>query len=275
MLITKSDGATEEFNPAKFRRGLLKVGANKELVEQVLAKVEKKMKPGMSTREIYKIARNELGKSAPGAKVRYNLRQALIRMGPAGYNFEKYIASILKTYGYKAQTPFELQGKCTTHEVDVTAEKDGQVIFIEAKFRRNFYDKIGIKTTLSSWARYMDLREGSKTHNATPNFNQCWVVTNARFTNHSLEYAKCQGMTMLSWNYPKDKSLADMVNHRALYPLTIIDEIQNHEFENFARHKLMLCKEVESKTPDELTRLTGIKGKRAERIIQVCKLATG
>ena len=270
IMIKKASGQTVPFNPEKIKNSLKRSGASQDIQDKVLKKVEESLVPGITTDEIYSIIRKELKGSSPSSSARYQLRSSLLRFGPAGYNFEKYVASILTEYGYKTELPFELQGACVSHEVDVIAEKDGRKMFIEAKFRNRFDDVVNIKDTMATWSRYLDLVEGARL-GLCPHFDEAWIVTNARFTSHSLKYGHCKNMVLIGWNHPKERTFAKMVDLNSLYPVTVLDDVTDKEVQIFSKHNLMLCRELVGKDVAQLAQLTGLPNSRIQSIIDQCQ----
>jgi hypothetical protein len=268
--IIKANGEPSVFNPQKVLGSIQRTGADEATAKAVLHEIEKNLKDGMHTKEIYQMVREELKRQQPWAAARYNLRDAINRMGPAGYNFEKYVASVLDAYGYVTDTPGSFQGACVSHETDVTAEKDGRRIFIEAKFRRDYNGTVNIKDTLATWARFLDLVDGSKI-GLCPHFDEVWIVTNARFTDQSLKFGHCKNMKMVGWNHPSENSFAHMVDINALYPITIIDGLSPKEITNFAKANIMLCREISQKTQEEIHQETKIPMERVGHIMEVCE----
>lgn len=269
VMIEKAKGIKEPYDEAKVRRSIKKTGADDRVTDAVLAYVRKHLKNGIKTSEIYNMVREQLRASTPWAAARYNLRDAIIRLGPAGFNFEKYVAAVLSAYGYKTETPESYKGACITHEVDVTAEKDGRIAFIEAKFRRDFNGVVSIKDTLATWARFLDLVDGSRI-DLCPHFDEVWIVTNARFTDQSLEFGHCKNMKLVGWNHPTERTFADMVDMDSLYPITVIDGLAEKELAAFARANFILCRDVCHMEPQELENVTGISVDRLASIVKMC-----
>ena len=270
IMVTKTDGSVVPFNESKVRQSLQRVGTDENTINDILRVVKKNIKSRMSTQEIYKMVNRELGMRSPWIAARYHLREAIVKLGPAGFNFEKYVAAVLSAYGYKTDTPDTYQGACVWHEIDVTAEKDGRNAFIEAKFRRDFRAAVNIKDTLATWARFLDLVDGSKV-NLCPHFDEVWIVTNARFTDQSLEFGHCKNMKLIGWNHPKEKSFAHMVDVDALYPVTTMKELRKPELQALADANLMLCRDVIGLDTDQLRNVTGLGVKRLESISKRCK----
>ncbi|MEY4744211.1 MAG: hypothetical protein RL272_156, partial [Candidatus Parcubacteria bacterium] len=271
MMIIKADGERVQFRPDKIVETLRRIGAKDELVNHVVQKVTAGVKDGMTTKEVYAIVRKELHKENRCIAHRYNLRSGLLRLGPAGFKFEKYVASILQAYDYKTELPDkELPGLCVMHEVDVVARTPSRTIMIEAKFRNRFDDTVNLKDTMATWARLIDLREGSKAGKNCPFFDEAWIVTNGRFSDRAHQFGVCKGIQMIGWSQT-EQSLARMVDHAALYPITVIDSLHQWELEKFSEKNIMLCRELTSKRPAPLAQGTGIPLNRMKSIIDTCK----
>lgn len=267
--ITKTSGQVTAYDANKVRQSILRTGADQKTADAILAVVEKNLKPNIHTKDIYAIVREQLSKEKPWAAARYNLRQGIIRLGPAGFNFEKYVASILNAYGYETKTPEGYQGACIYHEVDVTAEKDGRTAFIEAKFRHDFRSQITIKDALATWSRFLDLVDGSGIGQC-PHFDEAWIITNARFTNQVLQYGHCKNMVMIGWNYPRERNFAQMVDISSLYPITVINDLTQPEIDVFAKNDLMLCRELIDVPLGNLQENTGLSKKRLINLQKIC-----
>ena len=133
MKIVKHSGDIVEFNPDKLKSSLLKSGASTVVVENILQTIRKQMYEGISTKHIYKMAFGLLKKTANSHAARYNLREAIRLLGPAGFFFEKYIARLFASEHYETKTNITLQGKCVSHEIDVLIKKDGIIAMIDRK----------------------------------------------------------------------------------------------------------------------------------------------
>ncbi len=275
MLITKSNGERVPFNERKLRSSLARTGAKQPMIDHILANVKQRLHKGSTTKELYRIVTQELRKEARHIGHRYHLRTGLLKLGPAGFKFEKYVASILAAYGYVTTIPEkEIRGYCVKHELDVIAEKSGKRVVIEAKFRNDFNDDVDLKDTMATYARYLDLLDGGKAGTCDV-FHQLWIVTNGRFSDRAHQFGVCKGIRMVSWNGPKEHSLAAMVDHAALYPITVLENLRSWELDNLATNDLMLCREVAHAKPASLAKKVGMDIGRAEKMIRDCKMIIG
>ncbi|HCC21985.1 hypothetical protein A2480_02420 [Candidatus Uhrbacteria bacterium RIFOXYC2_FULL_47_19] len=270
MLIKKSNGELVTFDPNKIRATIKRAGANNELADRVLQRIQAKVRNGMATKRLFAIVRKELRRESRHLAQRYNLRTALLRLGPAGFKFEKYVASILNAYDYTALVPEqEYIGLCVKHEVDVVATKGGHSLVIEAKFRNRFADTVTLRDTLATWARYNDLRDGAETNRSCPLFDEIWIVTNGTFSDRAMQFGLCRGINMVGWRM--GQSLAEMVDHTALYPITVIDNLRQWELERFAKNDLLLCREVVIEDPDRLSDRLQLPRSRTKQIWKECQ----
>ncbi|MEA3249279.1 MAG: hypothetical protein U9Q03_02890 [Patescibacteria group bacterium] len=275
MKIIKSTGERVEYDPTKIRKTLLRTGADAKLVDRVIKRVSKRVTRDMATKRLFAIVRRELRRESRHLAQRYNLRNALIKLGPAGFKFEKYVSSILNAYEYKAHVPQkDLVGLCVNHEIDVIAEKDGRRMMIEAKFRNRFGDKVKLKDTMATWARFVDLCDGSRKNKSCPHLDEVWIVTNGAFSDRSLQFGLCKGIDLVGWS-TKQHSLATLVDHASLYPITVLDGLQQWELDKFSDIGLMLCREVATKSPGRLSGRTGMPRQRIANIIEQCKEVAG
>ncbi|RMD51369.1 hypothetical protein D6827_02370 [Candidatus Parcubacteria bacterium] len=272
--IKKSSGEIVNFDIHKVERSIRRAGITGSQVKFISKQVANQVREGMTTKEIYRIVKNELKKVNVGSVYRYDLKNALLRLGPAGYKFEKYVASILKAYRYDAYNPeYDLQGACVGHEVDVIAERDGRRIFIEAKFRNDFFDFVNLKDTMATWTRFLDLVDGASLGKCE-HFDECWIITNARFSDRAEKLGVCKGIHLVGWNFPKEASFGHMVDNALLYPLTIINDLTDNELDILASKDIMLCKEVLEYEAVDLAEILGADLQRAEWLIETAKKIT-
>ena len=134
MKVVKHSGDIVDFNPTELKQSLLKSGASQVVVETILQTINKEIYEGISTKQIYKMAFGLLKKASNSNAARYNLKEAIRLLGPAGFFFEKYIARLFASEHYETKTNLTLQGKCVSHEIDVLIKKDQIISMVECKF---------------------------------------------------------------------------------------------------------------------------------------------
>ena len=261
--IVKSTGEKEVFKPEKIKATCLRIGTSEEVADKIAQMVASKAHDGMTTKEIYGIVFDLLQKENPGLASRYSLREALFRLGPAGFNFEFYIASVLKAYGYKTELPDILRGACIAHEVDVVAEKENRSFMVECKWRKEVSIFITAKDVLSTWARFLDLVDGAAIK-LCPHFDELWIITNSRFSRDALQYAQCKNIAVLSWDFPPDRPLPAWIDAKGLYPVTALFKLGSESIPNFVKAGILLVRDLVEFSLDELKQRTGL----AEEVLQ-------
>ena len=268
--LKKRSGAREHFSIQKITRSLERAGADHSLADRVAHQVAGTVKKGETTHHVYQRAKKYLRTAHPVVGARFTLREAVKRLGPAGYDFEKYIMLLFREYGYKSHLPKILQGKCITHEVDVMVEKNGNRGIIECKLRKDQAIYINIKETLTAWARYMDLKDGAR-HGRCVKIDDVWLVTNSRFSGDSIAYGNCKKMKLLSWNTPAKMPLPAYIDAKNIYPVTILNSIQVHHLKALSRCEILLLKDLVSYDYRTLSRSTNLNKTQLEPLVTEAK----
>ena len=245
MKIIKHSGDIVEYNPDKLKKSLLKSGASKDVVEHILQTIQKEVYEGISTKHIYKMAFGLLKKASSSHAARYNLREAIRLLGPAGFFFEKYIARLFSAEHYETKTNLILQGKCVSHEIDVLIKKNNSLAMVECKFHAGREATSDVKVPMYILSRFNDLKEKKHTvFDSNQNISKCWIVTNNRFTVDAVTFAKCSGLDLLSWDYPKDNNLKTKNDNNYLYPVTCLTTLSLAEKDKLLILDVILVKEI-------------------------------
>ncbi len=268
--IRKADGTKQEFSIKKFRRSLKKSGASPEIINNIIEQVFKR-KP-KSTKEIHTIASEFLEHIQPSLAARYNLKRALMELGPSGYPFEQFIGKLFIAQGYKTRVSELVSGACVDHEIDVIAVKDNDHFMVECKFHNRPGLKSDVKVALYIRARFEDLQRASE-HGHKEKFSQAYMVTNTKFTSIAEQYAKCMNMQMLSWAWPNG-GIAALVDKFDLHPVTALTGLTKKQKKQFIKNGFVLCKDA----PREigLLKSMGFTDHEIDKLVQeatnVCKL---
>ncbi len=272
IYIIKSSGEKVKFSFEKLRKSLKRTGAEHDTVESILRVVKDELYEGISTKEIYNRAFALLKKKKSYLASKYKLKKAIYELGPTGYPFERFISAILTYSGYKTQVGRILQGTCVAHEIDVIAFKNGEATVIECKFHSEEGLKCNVKVPLYINSRYLDVKAHWDSKKMDKTLTPGWVVTNTRFTEDAIQYGKCCGLYLLSWDYPKDDGLKDRIDRLGLYPITVSTLLTNREKQFLLSREVVLCRELigDSFYLDHL----GVSQTRKEKILneinQIC-----
>lgn len=274
MKIVKQSGSIVDFNRDKLKSSLLKSGASKLVVEEVLSTIDKQLYEGISTKKIYKLAFSLLKKSSNSHAARYNLRAAIQLLGPAGFFFEKYIARLFLSEGYFTQTNLFLSGKCVGHEVDIVINKNNYIEIIECKFHSGRETNSDVKIPMYILSRYNDLKDKvHRVYTKNDKISACWIVTNNRFTADAIAFASCSGLKLLSWDYPEKTSLRIKIDNEHLYPVTCLTTLTLAEKDKLMVLDVILAQEI----VDNLETLStiGLSPNRIKHVIkevsELCK----
>ena len=270
VLITKADGERVPFHPEKLEQSLARAGASPAVRARIVSRVTEELREGMQTEEIYRHAFEKLRKEeeAPVA-ARYSMKRAVFALGPSGFPFEMFFAEVLRAQGWTTRADVILMGRCAGHEVDVLAEKKGKRVGIEAKFHNDPGGKTDIKDVLYVHARYHDLGQSP---DASSRVDEGWLVTNTRFTRNAIHYAQCSNLTLIGWDYPRERGLLTMIEESKVHPLTALTTLSESEKRRFLEKKIVLCKHVQ--TPHVLEQF-GIKPSNIPRVLEEAQRLCG
>jgi hypothetical protein len=245
--VVKSSGQTAIFSVEKLKASLRHSGADAPTVQKIVNIVSDELYQGISTKEIYNRAFSLLKEKKSVFASKYKLKKAIYELGPTGFPFENFIGAVLRYSGYEVHIGQVLNGKCVTHEVDVVARKNGRNIVAECKFHNIEGRNCDVKVPLYINSRYCDILDFSKNiTNKKTSPNEGWVVTNTRFTSDALEYGKCVGLYLMSWDFPKGHSLKDRIDRLGLYPITVSTLLTKREKEFLLSRDVVLCRQLDN-----------------------------
>ena len=245
MNVIKANGDEVPFDEEKIRRSLRRVKADPDVVEIVLELVIGKMYDRITTSDLYSIVFAELKTLQRRSAGKYNLKRAIMQMGPTGYPFEKLIAALFGADGYTASTGQFIKGRCVTHEVDVVAAKGDLLYHAECKFHSFLGRVCNIKHALYAHARFVDIEKGFASEAArSGRIYKGMLVTNTRMTSEAIAYGTCAGLGLLSWDYPQEKSLRGWIDSTGLHPVTSLTALSVKSKRQLLERGVVLCREL-------------------------------
>jgi len=266
ITITKSDGTKQLFEEEKLVNSLRRIGSSAEAIEDVVDQVEKEMKEGMSTTDIYNRAFFLLRKHSTHAAAKYSIRRAMMELGPDGFPFEKFIARLFQTWGYQTLTDQIMLGRCVDHEIDVLAWKGEELAMVEAKYHNEYGLKSDLKVVLYVKARYDDLMDTVFENDGLKRkLSGRYLVTNTKFTDKAVRYAECNGLKLIGWNYPAKGNLHDLIFENSLQPIACITSLTRDQKKDLVGRGLLLCTDIIGK-PSVLHDI-GVKPEETEKIL--------
>ena len=245
MKIVKHSGLIVDFNPDKLKNSLTKSGASASVIDDIMKKIQNEIYEGISTKKIYKMAFALLKKKANSHAARYNLREAIRLLGPAGFFFEKYTARLFFFFLYATLMNMILFGKCVSHELDVLVKKNDVISMIECKFHMGRDLASDVKVPMYILSRFNDLKDRKHpVFTEKDMISKCWIVTNNRFTSDAIDFAKCSGLNLLSWDYPANDNLKTKNDSNGLYPVTCLTTLTLAEKDKLLILDVILVKEI-------------------------------
>lgn len=228
------------------QNSLKRSGASQETAEKIVSQIEKGMKDGATTKDIYTHAFELLAREERPAAVRYSLRRAIMDLGPTGFPFEQFIAEVLRTRGFETSTDYIARGECAEHEIDVAAWNPEKLIMVEAKFHNELGLKCDLKVALYVKARWDDLanREFEGFGPQKRKLDEGWLITNTKFSESAIKYAQCRNMKLVGWNYPEKGNLQDLIEESRLHPITCLESITPSDEKLLMQSGIVLCKQA-------------------------------
>lgn len=276
LLVTKTSGEQEPFSEIKLRRSLEKAGAKRELIDLITNSIGKRTFSGIPTSLIFTYASEILKKSRSSLAAKYNLKLSIMELGPSGFPFEKFVGEIFRSMGYEVKTNEIIQGECVSHEVDVIAEKDNELLMVECKYHNKQGYRTDVKIALYVQARYEDLRKkwlqmpelANKSH-------RHWLVTNTKCSDDAIRYAQCVGMKILAWNYPENNSLKELIERSGLNPITSLTTLSKKQKDRLLDEGIVTCKDLAQQ--HHILKSMGFSRQKIDKILietlEVCSLS--
>jgi hypothetical protein len=261
IMVIKYSGEKEPFSIKKVYNSAMRAGASSFLAKEISREVEKEVYQNISTSEIFKKIKARLKKENLQLAMRFSLKDAMKKIGPAGFVFEDYARRVLSHYEMKVDPSMIIQGKCCQYEIDFLAFKEDLVYLGECKYRNNSGDRVDINVCLKSFAILDDVKNRGRFKDKKVNF---LIVTNSRFTNEAIKYSNCKGIELLGWDYPQNKGLEDMVEAKKLYPINILPSFKGYLAEALKKDRVMLVDDIFSLNIEKFGKRVNIPKKQLE-----------
>lgn len=238
ITVLKASGETEPFSEEKLYHSIQRAGIPQPLQQEVINHINSRLHNNITSREIYRHITEYLGKSQePFSRSRYSLKESVMLLGPTGYPFEDFIASVLEHRGYQVKTRQIIRGKCVTHEIDVIARKNGKTSMIEVKFHNSTGIRTNIHVSMYTKSRFDDVKDRYT-------FDDAWIITNTKATTDAIAFAECVGMKVFGWDYPKEGSIREAIEEYRLYPVTALVTLSMPQKIRLIQNHVVLCKAI-------------------------------
>ncbi|HKM93480.1 MAG TPA: ATP cone domain-containing protein [Prolixibacteraceae bacterium] len=255
VMVRKASGEEEKFSTKKLIASLERAGADFDVIDHIVNDVHSWIFDGVTTRKIYDRAFSLLRSNKFATASRYGLKKAILEMGPTGYPFEHLISRVMELGGYSTQTGIVVDGFCVTHEVDVIATKNKQQVLVECKYGQSAGRVVSVKVPLYIHSRVNDIIRKRQTLPEFEGFSfQGCIATNTRFTTDAIDYAKCNNMWLLAWDYPVGQGLKDIIDRERIYPITVLNNLNKAQKQQLMEVGVVVCRQIhaEPKVLDSL-----------------------
>lgn len=245
VMVLKQSGDYERFSEDKVRSSLRRAGADSDVIDAIIEEIEGDLYDGIPTTELYRRVYDLLSELERPVASRYDLKNAILLLGPTGFPFERFVAGLLGDLGYRVAVGQIVQGKCVEHEVDIVARRGREHYMMEAKFHNQPGTKSDIQDALYTYARFLDVQETwVNTDGHEGHLHRPWLVTNTRATSQVRQYARCVGMRITSWDYPSKQGLREMVDKTGLHPVTLLQSLTGQEKARMVEEGLIFCRQI-------------------------------
>ncbi len=270
--VIKNTGEIVWFDPSKLKQSLIRSGASEIDADSVTATICNNITEGMTTHKIYRLAYDLLKKKSGKIAGRYKLKKAIFEMGPTGYPFERLVSELLRNKGFETKSGIIMDGLCIQHEVDVYAKNNNKVIFAECKFHNDQHKKSDVKVSLYVKSRFEDLKSQHIKSNSKVKNYEGWVVTNTRFTSDATKYGNCAGLKLVSWDYPKNGNLRQMIDASGFHPITTMQSLTKKEKGILLEKEVILCRQINDNI--QLLDKMGLSTRRVSKVMDEAKQIT-
>lgn len=155
------------------------------------------------------------------------------------------MGELLNRMGYTTEVGVIVEGDCVSHEIDVIAGKDDEHFMVECKFHNRKGHKCNVKVPLYIQSRFKDVEKNwSSRPGHRYKHHHGWVVTNTRFTEDALQYGICGGLKLLSWDYPKNEGLKDLIGRVNLHPITCLSTLTKKDKQQLLEQNVVFCMQI-------------------------------
>jgi len=271
--VVNSRGEREPFSVTKVYNSALRVGASRSLAKDIAQKTQSQVYDGIKTSAIFSQVKAQLNKGFPQAALKFNLKKAMVKLGPTGFPFEKYMAEVLRCNGFVVKINQYVKGLCcSSYEIDFLANKKNLLYVGECKFRNIAQGKVHMETALANYARFLDIKNGGALKETEI---KSLIVTNAKFTSQAIRYCHCCGVNLLGWKYPKNGSLERLIDGQKLYPLTILPAFSSRFYNAFLPQGIVLVKSLLNTSTESLAKKVGLSQQELAPLIKEAQTLLG
>jgi len=270
IYVINSRREREPFSFTKVYNSCRRAGASDSLAQEIALSIKKQIYPDIPTSKIFKLVKQKLAARSPSSSIKISLKEAIRRLGPDGFDFEKYVAQVFSREGFKVKINQEIPGRCiNSYEIDFLAKKKNLIYVGECKYHHLAGGRVVLREALSNYARFLDIANSSRFKNQNV---KTILITNTKFTSEVVKYSKCTKMELLGWNYPRRKGLEETIERLNLYPVTILPAFKNYFKSIFAKKRMMLALDILETPLPTLSKRLNIPKRDIQQLIAEAKI---
>lgn len=218
MYVIKANGEKEQFDKEKIKATCTRIGLENKDCLNIADNVEKNIKNGISTHDVYKITLEEIKKIDDAHAAVFGLRDSIAEIDSV--SFEIYVKKVLEANGYECKWNTLIKGKCVEHQIDIIANKE-KLYMVECKWHFNPHRLCGLGIPLQINSRLEDVVDGFSSKINDYDFDFAWIITNTKFSEHSRMYSSCKKIRLTGWR-SGDLSLEKLAQSAKVYPVSMI-----------------------------------------------------
>ena len=265
--VTKADGSKQLFDKAKVVQTCLRMGADRYTAYEVAEKVERRIYDGMPTRVVLQLIFAYLRRYRPAVRHVFDLRRGISIMEPKP-EFEAFIRILLAHNGFEVTPNQILRGRCSEHEVDAVAKKDGALYFVEVKHHYSYHALTGLDESRIAWAVLEDVGDAFASGLADVRIDRAMIVTNTRYSDHAVQYGACKEIMQIGWSSPQYIGIQDMVEAGKLYPLSCLRGLRVEDRLRLVNAGFVLIKQLLDTEASTIAAKTGLPQETVFSIIE-------
>jgi len=93
-----------------------------------------------------------------------------------------------------------------------------------------------------------------------------WLFTNTKFTDHAITYGSFHGMKLVSWNYPQQGNMHQIIFERGLHPITCLTVLTHQQKKDVINAGILVCKDIVEQ--QAVLKSVGLKPEEIERAVK-------
>lgn len=270
IFVTKADGSKQLFNRNKVVKTCIKLGANKQIAEEIANAIEEQLYDAIPTKTILQMIFKLLRKHHPTIWHLHDLRKGLSLMNSKP-EFERFVQILLNENGFNVTQNQVIKGKCVEHEIDAIVSKNKTTYFVEVKHHVKYHTPTGLDESRIARAILEDVTDGYEIGVNDLKIDQAMIITNTRFSEHAKRYGQCRKILQIGWSSPPNRGLQDLIEEKHLHPISCLTCLKRTTRKKLVSEGIILIKQLVQTKPEKLAEKIGLPTKTVKNIVDKAK----